>query len=114
MAWLEPARYLWGVVYLFVLGGYVIQANLDVAYRVLHLKMPIRPGIIRLKTRLRSPAARTTLGNSITLCPGTLTLDIWEDGTMMVHCINVRSSDTNEASRQIIGRFEWFIEQIFE
>jgi len=112
--WLEPRRYGWGVVYLGVLAAYVVKANFEVAYRVLHPGMPIRPGIVRVKTRLRQPAARTILGNSITLCPGTLTVDIWEDGTMMVHCIYVRSTDEKEASRQILGRFEWFIERILE
>jgi multicomponent Na+:H+ antiporter subunit E len=112
--WLEPRRYAWGVVYLFVLAAYIVKANLEVAYRVLHPGMPIRPGIVRVKTRLRQPAARTVLGNSITLCPGTLTVDIWEDGTMMVHWIHVRSLDEKEAGRQILGRFEWLIERIFE
>jgi multicomponent Na+:H+ antiporter subunit E len=112
--WLEPKRYAWGVVYLIVLAASVVKANVEVAYRVLHPAMPIRPGIIRVKTRLRRPASRTMLGNSITLCPGTLTVDIWEDGTMMVHLIYVRSLDDREAGRQIIGRFEWLIEKIFE
>jgi multicomponent Na+:H+ antiporter subunit E len=112
--WLEPKRYAWAVVYLFVLAAYVVKANFEVAYRILHPGMPIRPGIVRVKTRLRQPAARTMLGNSITLCPGTLTVDIWEDGTMMVHWIYVRSLDEKEAGQQIIGGFEWFIEKIFE
>ncbi len=112
--WLEPQRYGWALAYFFVLAAYIVKANLEVAYRVLHPAMPIRPGIVRVKTKLRGPAARTILGNSITLCPGTLTLDIWEDGTMMVHWIYVRSEDAEEAAREIIGRFEWFIERIFE
>ena len=112
--WLQPQRYVWGAVYLFVLVAYVVQANLDVAYRALHPAMPIRPGIVKLKTRLQHPAARTVLCNSITLTPGTLAVDIHDDGTMMVHWIYVRSLDPDEAAQQIIGRFEWFIERIFE
>ncbi|NIP86975.1 MAG: Na+/H+ antiporter subunit E [Planctomycetales bacterium] len=112
--WLQPARYGWGIVYFFVLAVYVVKANLEVAYRVLHPAMPIRPGIVRIKTRLSQPAARTLLGNSITLCPGTLTVDMWEDGTMMVHWIYVRSVDPQEAGQQIVARFEWFLAKIFE
>ncbi|NIL97314.1 MAG: Na+/H+ antiporter subunit E [Planctomycetales bacterium] len=112
--WLQPQRYAWAIVYFFVLAVYVIKANLDVAYRVLHPAMPIRPGIVRVKTRLRQPAARAALGNSITLCPGTLAVDIHEDGTMMVHWIYVRSLDEAEAGRMIISRFEWFLEKILE
>lgn len=112
--WLEPWRYVWALVYLFVLGAYVVKANVEVAYRVLHPAMPIRPGIVKIRTRLQRPCSRTVLCNSITLTPGTLTVDIRDDGTMMVHCIYIRSLDQDEAARQIIGRFEWFIERIFE
>lgn len=112
--WLEPRRYGWALAYMFVLAANIVKANLEVAYRVLHPAMPIRPGIVRVKTKLRSRAARTILGNSITLCPGTLTLDIWEDGTMLVHWIYVRSEDEEEAAREILGHFEWYLERIFE
>ena len=84
------------------------------AYRVLHPAMPIKPGIVKIKTRLQQPAARTALCNSITLTPGTLTVDLHDDGTMLVHWIYVRSQDAEEAAAQILGRFEWFIEKIFE
>lgn len=112
--WLEPKRYLWALAYVFVLAAYIAKANVDVAYRALHPAMPIRPGIVKVKTHLRRPSSRTALSNSITLTPGTLTVDIHDDGTMMVHWIFVRSRDEEEAARQILGRFEWFIERIFE
>jgi len=112
--WLEPTRYGWAFVFLFVLAAYVVKANIEVAYRVLHPAMPIRPGIVKVRTRLQRPTARTALCNSITLTPGTLAVDIRDDGAMMVHWIYVRSLDENEAAQQIIGRFEWFIERIFE
>ena len=112
--WLQPHRYVWAFAYAFVLAAYVIKANIEVAYRVLHPAMPIRPGIVKIKTHLQRATARTALCNSITLTPGTLTVDIDNDGTMLVHWIYVRSLDENEAARQIIGRFEWFIERIFE
>jgi multicomponent Na+:H+ antiporter subunit E len=81
---------------------------------VLHPKMPIRPGFVRIKTRLRRPASRAVLCNSITLTPGTLAVDIFDDGTMVVHWIYVRTLDPDEAAERTIGRFEWFIERIFE
>ena len=112
--WLDPTRYLWALAYAFVLATYIVKANIDVAYRALHPAMPIRPGIVKVKTHLRRPSSRTALSNSITLTPGTLTVDIHDDGTMMVHWIYVRSLDEEEAARQILGRFEWFIERILE
>ena len=112
--WLQPQRYLWGAAYLLVLAGAIVRANLDVAGRVLHPAMPIRPGIVRIRTRLRSPAARTLLGNSVTLCPGTLTIGMHEDGTMLVHCIHVPDERGEEAGERIIGRFERYIEKILD
>lgn len=112
--WLEPARYVWALAYLVVLAGYIVRANLDVAYRVLHPAMPIDPGLVQVKTRLRHPVARTVLGNSVTLTPGTLTVDLDAQGLLTIHWICVRSRDPEEAARMIIGRFEGFLEKIFE
>ena len=76
--------------------------------------MPIRPGIVKIKTSLTSESAITALANSITLTPGTLTVDLTDDGTLYVHWINVRSDDVDEATRMIARRFEYFLERIFE
>lgn len=111
---LDPARYFWAGVYLVVFSYYVVKGNLDVAYRVLHPRMPIRPGIVRARTALRSASAQTLLANSITLTPGTLSVDVCEDGSFYVHWINVKTVDEDEAGKQILGRFEWFIKRILE
>jgi multicomponent Na+:H+ antiporter subunit E len=65
----------------------IILANLDVAKRVLHPSMPIDPIVISFPSKLKSDLSMTTLGNSITLTPGTITVDIDEDGTFYVHCL---------------------------
>jgi len=109
-----PVRLWWFLVYVVVVSYYVVKANFDVAYRVLHPSMPIRPGIIKVKTGLKSLAGITVLANSITLTPGTLTVSVRENGDLYVHCINVRSTDIEEASHDVVGRFEWFLERIFE
>ncbi len=112
--WLDPRRYFWAVIYVFVFTYYVLKANFDVAYRVLHPAMPIEPGIVKVKTKLQSPEARTALANSITLTPGTLTVDMTDDGTIYVHWINVKSKAVSAASELIIGRFEWFLKRILD
>lgn len=111
---LNPVRWFWGAAYLCVFAFYVILANLDVAYRVLHPEMPIRPGIVRVKSSLAGATARTALANSITLTPGTLSVDLTPDGTYYIHWISVRAQDTENASKMIVGRFEWFLRRIFE
>ena len=112
--WLSPVRIFWLVAYFFVLVWYIIKANFDVAYRVLHPAMPIRPGIVKVKTSLTTETAITVLANSITLTPGTLTIEARPDGTLYVHWINIKREDSETATKEIISRFEWFIKKIFE
>ena len=109
-----PVRLFWLLCYAVVLAVYIVKANVDVAWRVMHPDMPIRPGIVKVKTNLKTPAAITMLANSITLTPGTLTINALADGTLYVHWIFVKTEDPDEAARCIIGRFEWFLQRIFE
>ena len=46
--------------------------------------------------------------------PGTLTIDVTEDGVFYVHWINVLSLDEEQAAQHVLRRFEWFIKRIFE
>jgi len=111
---ISPVRVFWGLVYVPVFFYYVIMANFDVVYRVLHPKMPIKPGIVKIKTSLKTPSGITALANSITLTPGTLTVDLTDDGYLYVHWINVKSDDVEAASEHIAQKFEWFLKRIFE
>jgi multicomponent Na+:H+ antiporter subunit E len=111
---ISPVRVFWALVYVPVFFYYVIKANLDVVYRALHPKMPIKPGIVKIKTGLKTESGITALANSITLTPGTLTVDLTDDGYLYVHWIYVRSDDVEQATKYIAQRFEWFIKKIFE
>ena len=110
----SPRRWFWFIVYIPIFFYYCIKANLDVLSRVVHLEMPIKPGIVKIKTSLRSPSALTALANSITLTPGTMCVDITEDGYLYIHWLYVRSTDMEEATEIIARRFETFIRRIFE
>jgi len=114
LVFISPVRIFWALVYLPVFFYYMMKANLDVVYRALHPKMPIRPGIVKIKTILKTESGITALANSITLTPGTLTVDLTDDGFLYVHWINVKSDDIEEATRLIARRFEWFLKRIFE
>jgi multicomponent Na+:H+ antiporter subunit E len=111
---ISPIRLFWTLVYIPVFFYYVIKANLDVVYRVLHPKMPIKPGIVKIKTNLKTQSGITALANSITLTPGTLTVDLTDDGFLYIHWINVKSDDVEQATEHIAQRFEWFLQKIFE
>lgn len=64
----------------------IIIASLQVAAVVLNPKMPIDPALVRFKTRLPNIASKVILGNSITLTPGTITIQI-EDDEFLVHAL---------------------------
>jgi len=111
---ISPTRLFWLLVYLPVFFYYMVKANFDVVYRALHPKMPIKPGIVKIKTTLKTESGITALANSITLTPGTLTVDLTDDGFLYIHWINVKSDDIEQATEFIARRFEWFLQKIFE
>ena len=110
---IQPFRYFWCLVYIVILIWECIKANFDVAYRVLHPAMPIKPGIVKFKLELKSDFARTILSNSITMTPGTIAVDIVDD-YLYVHWIYVSSEDPTEYKKKIAGRFEKYIIKTFE
>jgi multicomponent Na+:H+ antiporter subunit E len=110
---LQPRRYFWLLVYLGVLMWECVKANFDVAYRVLHPAMPIRPGIVKVKLELKSDFARTMLANSITMTPGTITVDIVGDD-LYIHWIYVSHEDPAKYRFKVAGRFEKYIKKTFE
>ncbi len=105
-------RIVFFIAYVFTLFKEIIKANFDVAYRVLHPKMPIKPGIVIIKTKLKSDIAKVILANSIILTPGTFVLDMVGD-EMLVHWINVMDEDIDAATKDIGARFEKYLEVIF-
>jgi len=105
-------RIAFSIIYIIILFKEIIVANFDVAYRVVHPKMPIKPGIVIIKTELKSNIAKMILANSITLTPGTFTLDI-NDDTLLIHWINVRTENIDEATKAIGERFEKYLRVIF-
>ncbi len=111
---LNPRSWFWCFIYFFVFGWYAVKGGIDVAYRVLHPAMPIKPGIVRVKSVLKTSTGRTALANSITLTPGTLTMDITDEGVFYIHWLNVSTLDDEEAAEIILRRLEWYIQRIFE
>lgn len=107
-----PRMFWYTFLYLAVFGWEMIKSNIRVALLVINPKLPINPGIIKVKTKLKSPMGRMILANSITLTPGTLTIDIIDD-TFYIHWISVTTLDPEEAGREIIGKFEKYLEVIY-
>lgn len=101
------------------LGGYAVlflkellKANFQVALLVVNPTLPIHPGIVKVKTSLKSPIGRLMLANSITLTPGTLTVEI-EDDALFIHWVNVSSPDIEAATHEIVQKFEKHLEVLY-
>jgi multicomponent Na+:H+ antiporter subunit E len=113
LRFLQIHRLFWIVIYSLVFLWFMFRSNIDVAYRVLHPQRPIKPGIVKIKTTLRSKIAKVFLANSITLTPGTMTCDI--DGDYLyIHWIWVQSVHCEQASEIIAKPFERYLRRIFE
>ena len=72
----------------------------------------INPRIVHFRTRLKSELARVMLANSITLTPGTLTLDLDEDH-LVVHWLNAKTTHSNYAGSLIKGNIETWLRRIW-
>ena len=84
----------------------IIVANLHVVYLVL-VPGEIRPQIVRFRTTLTSDLSKVSLGNFITLTPGTITMDI-DDGEFYVHALSdkvARDLLTGEMERRVAHVF---------
>ena len=109
---LNPKAIAYFFIYIFVFTVELIKANMDVAVTVISPSLPINPGIVEVRTRLKSKIGRLVLANSITLTPGTLTVDIKED-SLFIHWIDVTSTDIEGATKKIVGNFEKYLEVIY-
>jgi len=96
---LNPKRWVLFIIYIFgpFLWG-MAKANIDVAYRVITGR--INPGIVRISPNLKTDLGITMLANSITLTPGTLSVEIDEDtNDLYVHWINVKKEALEKEPR---------------
>jgi len=105
-------RVAYAIAYVPYLLWQILLANIDVARRVASPRLPISPGIVRVRTKLESPLGRLALTSSITLTPGTLTVEI-DGGDLYIHWIDVTADGIEESTERIVGGFERYLEVIF-
>ena len=93
-------------LYLLEFYKSLLVSNFDMARRVVTPSLPIDPGIVTVKTQLQSDLGKMLLANSITLTPGTLSVDV-NDDEILVHWIDCPSGfDTIKATEAVAARFE--------
>jgi multicomponent Na+:H+ antiporter subunit E len=107
---LNPVRWFIFLVYLFPFFLAMAKANIDVAYRVITGR--INPAIVKINPNLKNDMSLTFLANSITLTPGTLSVDVdQKTNELYVHWINVDPEVLKDMPRDyhpICGNFpEW-------
>lgn len=110
---LMPHKIIYFIQYFFVFIIALVKSNFDVAKRVISPDLPINPGIVKFKTKLTNGFARMVLANTITLTPGTLTIDAIGN-TFYIHWIDVVSDDPKVAYKEIAESFERILLKIYE
>lgn len=87
-----------GRLLLFIpwLAWQVVLANIAVAKLILSPKMPLEPHLIRLPANQRTVLGQTIHANTITLTPGTISLDL-RDGVILVHALDRVFADQDDS-----------------
>lgn len=82
------------ILYIFYLLWKIVLANMHMLYLTFHPKIEkvISPQIIKFQGYLTSDMSITTLANSITLTPGTVTIEVSPDGIFTVHAIDDKTA----------------------
>lgn len=92
-----------------------LVSAIKVAGHVFEKEPSFSPGIVKVKTNLTNVTALTILANMITLTPGTLTLDFdVSERAYYIHWIDVTTREEAETRREIIERFERWLDVIFK
>lgn len=113
----KPAKFVGLVAYIFTFLGELIKANCDVAKRVYSGCRNINPGIVKIPVDLKSEYGRAMLANSITLTPGTITLEAVEESGQCyfyVHWLDVTAESGAPAGDAIKGTLEKGVKKVFD
>ncbi len=112
IGWKTPVQVLLFIVlYIPVFLYELVKSNIDVLFRVLNPKLPINPGFVKVNSEIKDKIGKLILANSITLTPGTISVDADDDG-IYVHWINVSDSADEDYSEKIAGKFERILRKV--
>jgi len=101
----SPQRLYHFILYTLAFVVELVRANINMMRYVYASRISVNPGVVKVKTKLKSPIGRLALANSISLTPGSLVLDISED-ELTVHFLDMRTIDATDPSRTIARPFE--------
>ena len=112
IAWLNTERAstrssmrVWRMLWYFPwLMGRILRSGFHLSVLILHPALPIDPKMIRHRTKLQDDGSVVLLGNSITLTPGTITVEL-DSQDLVVHAMDDKSGD-DVTSRRIEQRID--------
>lgn len=107
-----PAAIIAGLRYYGYFFKELFKSNLKMAAIVLSPSLPIAPAIVKVRTKLKSRMGRLMLANSITLTPGTLSVEL-EGEWLYVHCVSVGATEVEAATAEIVSGFESYLEVMY-
>ncbi|MFI5411890.1 Na+/H+ antiporter subunit E [Kaistia sp. UC242_56] len=90
----------------------LVKANIAMMRVVYAPRIDIHPGVVKIRTKLKSPIGRLALANTIALTPGSLVLDI-KGETLYIHWLDVQTTDLDKATEALAGPFETHLEKVF-
>ena len=96
LTWRAPLYWLW-------LLWEIVKSAIDIAKVVIQPKMPIRPTVFDVKATQKSDLGHVIYANSITLTPGTVTLDV-SDGVLTIHALTTAAREgleTGDMDRRV-------------
>ena len=100
------------VIYTGIFLVELARANINMLRYVYAPRIEINPGIVKMKTSLKTPVGSLHMLNPIALTPGSLVIDMDGDD-LFVHCLDLQAVETDEATRLIAGPFEKQLEKTF-
>lgn len=104
------------ITYWIWLVGQIVIANIEIAMIVLNPKLPINPQMVSFQQKMKNPLAHLSLANSITLTPGTITVDIDEEENYIIHSLTDAGGEAlffdNDQGQMRIRIAELFGEEI--
>lgn len=107
-----PRSIYYFLAYTVTLFIEMVYANINMMRYVYSPRINIKPGIVKVRTKLKSPIGRLALANSIALTPGSLVVDL-KDDTLFIHWLDVKTLDTSKATKEIVTPFENHLEKVF-
>jgi multicomponent Na+:H+ antiporter subunit E len=103
----HPRRWLYFLDLLFDFARQLIVQNITLSLRVFNPRLPIRPGIVAVPTKLHGDVNLTILGSLMTLTPDTVAIDIdQQKGLIYVHWIDVQTTEPEQARQMISADLE--------